>query len=230
MTSCYFWFVRSCLTFENRNVPSGTCFRSVIIKQCPLFSALRLSLGRYVCSSYGQRSTVRPSDSARIWQVPWSVNPLGWHNTYQNKDWVASSWQPLSCLLQAAQWFIVYPTALFSFQEISFQTTSKIHNTGNRPNTFMMLDIVPLCSVWHIFFHMLWLQAPLLQLHMQFLARYLKVRVVTNIGVCFGFGVGTGSVKGVSSVGRFLYVHLPCLFYSGTYSAKQYWVLRYKHW
>jgi len=93
-----------------------------------------------------------PSDSARIWQVPWSVNPLGWHNTYQNNDWVAPSWQPLSCLLQAAQWFIVYPAALLSFQEISFQTTSKIHNTGSRPKAFIMLDVVPVCSVWHILF------------------------------------------------------------------------------
>jgi hypothetical protein len=41
MTSAYFWFVRSCLAFENRNVRSGTCFRSVITQQCLPFSALR---------------------------------------------------------------------------------------------------------------------------------------------------------------------------------------------
>jgi len=38
-TSSYFWFVRSCLTFENRNVRSG---QSVIIQQCFPFSAFRL--------------------------------------------------------------------------------------------------------------------------------------------------------------------------------------------
>jgi len=41
-TSSYFWFVILCLKFENRNVRSATCFRSVIIQQCFRFSAFRL--------------------------------------------------------------------------------------------------------------------------------------------------------------------------------------------
>lgn len=58
---------------------------------------------------------------------------------------------------------------------------------------------------------MLWSQAPLLQLHNQSLVGYSKVRVVTIIGLCFGFGVGTDLGIGVSSgVGFYMWI---CLVY-----------------